>query len=75
MLGVKRAGRLPVFKRAKRMAMSGLGLMRGVCVVLANLIMARGLAMKMRRHLVMRRRRMMGYWIVCCGHDLTSLRR
>ncbi len=48
MLFVTRACRLPVLKRAKRMAMSRYGLMRGVRVVLADLVMPRRLAMKMR---------------------------
>ena len=58
---------------ADRMAMSGLRLMRGMGVVLADLIVPRRLAMKPRRLLVMAgRRRVVRGWILRMVHDVIS---
>ncbi len=40
MLGISRDGSLPIFERAKRMAMRDESLMRGMGVVLADLVMS-----------------------------------
>jgi hypothetical protein len=70
-LGETRARDLAVLKRAKRMAMSSQGLMCCVAVILADLVMPRRLAMKIRRVFVMHRCScMLICRVVCDGHEL-----
>jgi len=73
MCRIIRTRRLPTLPGADRMAMSGLRLMRGMGVVLADLIVPRRLAMKPRRLLVMAgRRRVVRGWILRMVHDVIS---
>jgi hypothetical protein len=75
LLCVTCARRLPVFLRAKCMAMSRYGLMCGVSIILANLVVPRRFAMKIRSLFMMYRGGyMMVYRIVGGGHDHSSLR-
>ena len=72
-LGVPRPRCLPVFKRTQSVTMSRQRLMRGVRIVLADLVVTRSLAMKMRRLFVMcRSGRMVPCRVIWGGHDIHS---
>ena len=74
--GVNLTRGLPVFQGAKLMTMSGQRLMGRLCVVLADLVVTRRLAMKMRGLFVMARcGHVVIRGVVCRGHGYPSVER